>query len=394
MSDETLLTLLAEWKNEFNHTLTKNNSIGIALFSVDGDLLFANTFMRSFFKGEAHRCLLNPSFNRLNSIETNETLIFEGYLTLGDYSSVNTSIWSQVYKKHGKILVIGGIDAQQSIEQNKKLHQLNHEITGLQRELIQKKNSLENTLKQLNAKNKQLEELNATKDKFFSIIGHDLRTPFNSMLGMSELLVNKLNQYSQDKVRFFAQQIHNSSKKAYDLLENLLEWARIQKGDLSPDLDEVDPADLINEVKESTEAVAYSKDINIQTTTQGSYTVLADREMLKTTLRNLVTNALKYTHPKGTVRISTQKSAKYLQFTISDTGMGIPAEYIDYLFDLGCNLSQVGTEKEKGTGLGLILCKEFVEKHGGKIWAESEKGKGSDFHFTLPLVTNDEKDKW
>jgi len=102
-------------------------------------------------------------------------------------------------------------------------------------------------------------------------------------------------------------------------------------------------------------------------------------------MRNLVTNSIKYTHPQGTIILFTQKREQFLQFTISDTGIGIPSDYIDRLFKIDCSLSQVGTAKEKGTGLGLILCKEFVEKQGGKIWVESEKGKGSDFHFTIPL---------
>jgi len=390
MSDETILTILTEWKTEFDLTLTKNNSIGIALFSTDGELLFANAFMESFFNGEAHRCLLNPSFAKLNSIETDETLIFEGYLTLGDYSSVNTSLWSQIYRKNGKILVLGGIDAQQCIEQNKKLHQLNREITDLQRELIHKKNSLENTLKQLNATNDQLKELNATKDKFFSIIGHDLKNPFNSLLGMSNLLINNADKYSPEKVRRFAQQMHDSSKSAYNLLENLLEWARIQRGELEPDLEKINPMGVIHEVVEQTEPIANSKNINLQTVLDENHAVLADRKMLTTTLRNLVTNALKYTYPEGTVIISTKKSESYLQFTVSDTGMGIPPEYLDRLFEIDCKLSQEGTEKEKGTGLGLILCKEFVEKQGGKIRVNSEEGKGSDFHFTIPLVRSDE----
>jgi signal transduction histidine kinase len=390
MSDETILTLLAEWKTEFELTLSKNNSIGIVLFSTDGELLFANAFMKSFFNGEANRCLLNPSFDKLNSIETNETLIFEGYLTLGDYSSVNTSIWSQIYRKNGKMLVVGGIDAQQCIEQNKKLHQLNREITDLQRKLIQKKNSLENTLKQLNATNDQLKELNATKDKFFSIIGHDLKNPFNTLLGMSNLLVTNADKYSPEKVRRFAQQMHDSSKNAYNLLENLLEWARIQRGELEPDLEKIKSMGVIHEVIEQTEAIANSKNINLKTAPDQNFATLADRKMLTTTLRNLVTNALKYTYPEGTVIIRTQKSEGYLQFTVSDEGMGIPAEYLDRLFEIDCKLSQEGTEKEKGTGLGLILCKEFVEKQGGKIWVESELGKGSEFHFTIPLMMNDE----
>ncbi len=390
MADETILTILSEWKSEFETTLTKNNSLGIALFTTEGELLYANDFMKSFFKGDAKECLLNPTFEKLISTGSSNSLIFEGYMTLGDYSSVNTSIWSQVYRKNAKLLILGGIEAQQCIEQNKKLHQLNREITDLHRELIQKKKSLENTLKQLNTTNEELKELNATKDKFFSIIGHDLKNPFNSLLGMNDLLIQNADKYSPEKVRHFAEQMHNSAKSAHNLLENLLEWARIQRGELEPDLKEVDPVEVINEVKELTEPLANSKDINVQTVPEGNDPVLADKEMLKTVLRNLVTNSLKYTYSQGIVIINTQRLEHHLQFTVSDTGIGIPPEYLNRLFEIECNLSQEGTEKEKGTGLGLILCKEFVEKQGGKIWVESELGEGSDFHFTIPLWKNDE----
>ncbi len=241
------------------------------------------------------------------------------------------------------------------------------------------------TEEELRASNEELKELNATKDKFFSIIGHDLRNPFNTLLGMSELLKSNALKYPPEKVQYFAQQMHNSTKSAYNLLDNLLEWARIQRGELEPDLKEVNPTEIINEVKELTKPLANSKDINVQTAPESDDHVLADKEMLKTILRNLVTNSIKYTYSQGTVIMSTQRLEHSLQFTVSDTGMGIPSEYLDRLFEPDCDLSEQGTEKEKGTGLGLILCKEFVEKQGGKIWVESEVGKGSDFHFTIPF---------
>jgi len=228
-------------------------------------------------------------------------------------------------------------------------------------------------------------ELNATKDKFFSIIGHDLKTPFNSLLGMSDLLNRNAGKYSPEKVRYFARQTHNSAKSAYYLLDNLLAWSRIQGGELKPDLEEVIPVEIIDEVKELTKPLANSKEINVQTAPESNDPVLADKEMLNTILRNLVTNSLKYTNSRGTVIISTRRLEAHLQFTISDTGMGIPAEDLDKLFETDSNLSKSDKGGEKGTGLGLILCKEFVEKQGGKIWAESEVGKGSDFHFTVPL---------
>ncbi len=266
------------------------------------------------------------------------------------------------------------------VHDNKENH-----YNELHKDLMDKIRQQIETDLELLVSNQQLKELNAIKDKFFSIIGHDLKNPFNSLLGMNDLLIQNADEYSPEKVRHFARQMYDSSKNAYNLLENLLEWARIQRGELEPKLVEINSEEIIKEVKELTEPLANSKDINLQTAPEDNPPVLADREMLKTILRNLVTNSIKYTHPKGTVIISTKKNEEYLQFTVSDTGMGIPSGYLDRLFEIDCKLSEEGTAKEKGTGLGLILCKEFVEKQEGKIWVESEEGKGSDFHFTIPL---------
>jgi signal transduction histidine kinase len=389
MNEENILSILSEWKDEFDLTLSRNNSIGIALLNREGDLLFANSFMKSFLQGKARDKFINPGFDRLISIGGDDTLIFEGYLTLGDYSAANASLWAQVYRKANKLLVIGGIDAEQLIEQNRKLHGLNRDVIDLQRELIKKKHTLENTLKRLNNANDGLEELNATKDKFFSIIGHDLKNPFHVILGLSDLLERNADGYSPEKVRLFARKIHDSSQNAYNLLENLLKWARIQRGELKAELAKVEPLELIHEVKDSSQPGADAKNIRLEIRDDGHGWILADTEMLRTILRNLITNAIKYTHPGGKILIGTQRLESHLQFTVSDSGVGIPPEYIDQLFNVDCSLSKPGTANEKGTGLGLILCKEFVEKQGGQIWVESELEKGSDFKFTLPLYQKD-----
>ncbi|MFP4019722.1 MAG: ATP-binding protein [Bacteroidales bacterium] len=267
------------------------------------------------------------------------------------------------------------------VHDNKENH-----YNELHKDLMDKMRQHIETDLELLVSDQQLKELNATKDKFFSIIGHDLKNPFNALIGMNELLIQNAERYSPEKIRHFARQMYESSKNAHNLLENLLEWARIQRGELEVELVKINPSEIINEVKKLTEPLANSKNINLQTAPEVNHPVLADKEMLRTILRNLVSNSIKYTHPQGTIILYTQKRGQFLQFTVSDTGVGIPAQYIDKLFEIDCNLSKEGTGNEKGTGLGLILCKEFVEKQGGKIWVESEKGKGSDFHFTIPLI--------
>ena len=385
MDHENLLNILSEWEGEMDHTLTGNHSIGIALFSIEGKLLFANNFMQGFFHDDPIQCLLNPTFEKLLSLESDDVLIFEGYLTLGDYASINTSFWSQVYRKNRKLLIAGGIDGEQCIKQNKRLHQLNRDITDLQRELIQKKHALESTLNQINQKNEELKKLNATKDKLFSIIGHDLKNPFYNMFMMNELLIRNADTYTPEKIRKFASQVQTSIESGSELLENLLKWARIQKGALEPQREEVNPSRIIREVKELCLPMAEAKKIELTIHQEADPLLNIDKEMIKTVLRNLVTNAIKYTYAQGRVKVTTSQQDDGLRFTVSDTGMGIPPKYQDQLFEIDCGLSQEGTQNEKGSGLGLVLCKEFVEKHGGAIWVESELGKGTAFHFTIPF---------
>jgi len=231
----------------------------------------------------------------------------------------------------------------------------------------------------------KLQELNATKDKFFSIIAHDLKNPFNTLLGFSDLLVRNASKYSPDKIEQFAKTMNNSAKNAYQLLENLLEWSRIQTGIIEPKLEKIKPSDLIYEVTLLSEPIAKSKNIILTSENNCDDYIYADKEMTKTILRNLITNALKFTKPNGHVKISTQKMDKNVLFHVSDNGIGIEPEHIEKLFRIESKLSKIGTADEKGTGLGLILCKEFIEKNNGEIWVESELGKGSDFKFTLPI---------
>jgi signal transduction histidine kinase len=389
MLNNVILSILSEWSEEFNDSLTKGNTLSVALFSINKELLFANASIASLFKGEPYLSLLNPTFDKLLSLENSAPLIFDGFLTIGDYLSENTSILVQVYRKGNKLLVLGGVNTEQLLEQNKIMHQLNHEINNLQRQLLKEKHTLENTLTQLCEANSKLKELNTTKDKFFSIIAHDLKNPFNTLLGYSNLLIKNATKYTPEKIQKFALSMNIVSKQAFTLLENLLEWSRIQTGKLSPQLVKINPSDIIFEVKSLCDSMAKSKNINLITMIDGNKYILADEEMVKTIIRNLVTNALKFTHSQGTVVIETQTMESHVQFTVSDTGIGIEQVYIEKLFSIDCNLSKTGTDNEQGTGLGLILCKEFVEIQGGKIWVESKLGTGSDFKFTMPIYQNE-----
>ena len=260
------------------------------------------------------------------------------------------------------------INRQKLVEYNEKLEQMVTERT-----------------QELTDANLQLNELNATKDKFFSIIAHDLKNPFNSLIGYSDLLLLNAENITQDKVKRYAELMNNSAKDAYNLLGNLLEWSSIQTGKIEPHPVKIKPLELINEIKFLYEPLAVAKDIQLDISIKKEHTAIADKEMIKTVLRNLITNAIKFTHKEGIIKIETRKETNQLLVSISDNGCGIEPQHLQKLFNIDSKLSKIGTANEKGTGLGLILCKEFIEMNGGQIMVESELEKGSTFKFTIPI---------
>ncbi len=233
-------------------------------------------------------------------------------------------------------------------------------------------------------KNELLLVINAEKDKFFSIIAHDLKNPFNAIIGFSNLLAEKVHEKDYEGIEEFAEIIQDSSERAMALLMNLLEWSRSQTGRIKFAPEYYDIRELITEVTELLKGSAVQKSITISTKATGKKSAFVDKAMLGTVLRNLVSNAIKYTHHGGEIQISAVFKEDGLTFSIKDNGVGIQKKALEKLFRIDENVSTLGTEDEKGTGLGLILCKEFIEKHGGTIWAESEMGKGSVFYFSLP----------
>ena len=229
-----------------------------------------------------------------------------------------------------------------------------------------------------------LRELNATKDKFFSIIAHDLRSPFNSIIGFSSLLTKQIQDGDFAAIEKYAGIIQNSSQQAFDLLMNLLEWSRLQTGRMAFNPENIDIVTLIKQSSELLNSSAQEKSITIYTEMPVNLPFFADKAMISTILRNLISNAIKFTETGGQIVISTKQMSNELVISVLDNGVGINSESIGKLFRIDESYSTVGTQNEKGTGLGLLLCKEFIDKHGGRIWVESERGKGSRFFFSIP----------
>ncbi len=225
----------------------------------------------------------------------------------------------------------------------------------------------------------------ATKDKLFSIIAHDLKSPFHSILGLSELMIDDLYRPEDAKNKKIVTHIRTSAQSTLVLLDNLLNWSTTQTGQTSITLEQQSFSSLIKEIFELLSSAAENKKIDLNFLAPEEIIVHADLNMVKTVLRNLVSNAIKFTHPNGKINVYARQSNGFVEITVSDNGVGMDDEAISKLFQLETNESTYGTQNEKGSGLGLILCKEFVEKHGGEIWVESEVDKGSAFRFTLPL---------
>ena len=253
----------------------------------------------------------------------------------------------------------------------------------LLKEIDQKTILLKNT--RIQEDKLKLEELNVTKDKLFSIIAHDLRSPFNSILGFSELLIKNTKDFDVAKTEKYLEIINSSAKNTLTLLDNLLNWAKTQTGQIKCKPEKINLGVIIKEVLETFSSISKNKNITLNFIQSDTIEVYSDVNMLKTVLRNLICNAIKFTHPKGTIKISIIQNQNNIEITISDNGVGMNKETQRKLFKIDPTIIATGTAAEKGSGLGLILCKEFVEKLQGKIWVESELGKGSDFKFTLPL---------
>lgn len=252
--------------------------------------------------------------------------------------------------------------------------------------LAEQKNKIEATNLVLEKQKHDLEQANATKNKFFSIIAHDMLSPFNAIIGLSKILLEEHSEIDNKERERLIKSVVNSSGSAYNLLENLLEWSRTQTDDISLHPDTYDVNFLLSSPLLYIENSAKDKNIEVVNMVNTKFPVLADIDMLKTVLRNLNSNAVKFTPEGGEITIRAWQTETETFFSIEDSGVGISKEKQKILFDITKKTNTLGTNREKGTGLGLILCKEFVEKHGGEIWVESEVNNGSKFIFTIPKV--------
>ncbi len=269
-------------------------------------------------------------------------------------------------------------------EQAEEIKTNNENLKDINELLVDKQKVILEQSEQMKEANQQLSLLNATKDKFFSIIAHDLRNPFNAVSGFSNLLIKKIDTITQEKSLKYLNTIYTASKTGNNLLENLLQWSRSQTGHITFEPVRLDLFTIAEEVLKLIEGDAEQKNISIKQLIDQNIFVFADENMLKTVFRNIVSNAIKFSYENGTIILKSGINNQFVEVNISDSGVGISKENIEKLFRIDVTVSTKGTLNESGTGLGLVLCKEFIEKNGGKIWVESEVAKGSSFIFTIP----------
>ncbi|MFA7289213.1 MAG: PAS domain S-box protein [Melioribacteraceae bacterium] len=252
---------------------------------------------------------------------------------------------------------------------------------GVSKEITERKR-IEEEIKKRNA---ELIKVNAEKDKFFSIIAHDLKNPFVGILGLTELMSDSSETFSPDEIIKNSKILNETARKFFKLLENLLKWAQVQNGSINYNPVDMDISETIIQSIDSINQRAVQKNITIIYANNNEQKILADEKMIETVLRNILSNAVKFTRKYGKVVVkSTRLENGSIEVSVSDDGVGMREEDVVRLFRIEEKVSTLGTDGELSTGLGLLLCKEFIDMHGGKIWVKSKVGEGSSFSFTLP----------
>lgn len=352
----------------------ENANIGMCLVDLKGNLFKVNSQMASIFgysTDELEQMNVNEIAHSDSKVVSPE---FIKNSTTGTISQ--TEFEKSYFHKNGSIICCLVRSSIIKDENNNPLFFISHiqDITD--------KKIAENVLFE---QKEELQKLNSEKDKFFSIIAHDLINPFNSIINFSNLLEGHVKNKENEEIEEISKIIHRSSNRMMNLLVNLMEWSQSKTGRMEFVPTHFEMEDLINDAILLFDETAKQKNISILKSIKLSKPILADRNMLFTVVRNLISNAIKYSNIDGIINITVEENKGVLDVSVSDNGVGIEYERIQKLFQLNEIYSTLGTEREKGTGLGLILCKEFIEKHNGKIWVESTINKGSVINFSIPI---------
>ena len=347
------------------------NPSGMELFgipSIDNDELKNIDIGKTFYLDEGERNKFKQELEKNGFVKDYEINIRK---LSGTVATVRET--SHIVKdSEGNIIAYRGI--LRDITEQKKSE-------GKLKQLIER---LEYVNNQLKTSEEELKSTNSSKDKFFSIIAHDLRSPFSSLLSFSEFLIEDIDELSKEDIKSFAEKIHDSAKNVFTLLENLLQWSRIQSGKIPYQPSSFNISFKINQVIELLSDNAANKKIHIINEASPNAVVFADEDMIFSVIQNLLSNAIKFTNERGSIVFRSLIKASSIDISVTDTGVGIKEEDLPKLLRLDIHHTTYGTKDEKGSGLGLIICKEMIERNRGKIHVESKVGVGTTFTFTLP----------
>ena len=284
----------------------------------------------------------------------------------------------------GFFIVVVVVFAGYIIFANVKVKKINKALVQKNEEVITQKETIQSKVRALDEKNEELKSINQIKDKLISVIAHDLKNPFNSISGYSEVIITQLKSYSESELLSFLRIIHDNAIKGNMLLDNLLQWSRLQTNTLQFSPDKQNLFRLVIDELFFVQHTAKEKNIQINTDIDKNLFVFADTNMLKTIIRNLVSNSIKFTRNNGVVNILAKTTTNGVLIEVNDTGTGISPEVKEKLFTGQSGVTTTGENGEKGTGLGLMICKDFVDMHQGQIWAESTVGEGTSVFIELP----------
>ncbi len=380
-----MISMLTNWTTEVDGAIFNSELHYMAVLNTQGEVLFANKVMQSFFDKDGVDTFTQPTFKDLIRKNSKQVLIYEGILSICGFDNLNTSFNAKVYKKENELLILGSIDFNELDNVNNRLVELTSELSNMQRQLYSEKEELKRLDTELQLKNKELKELLLTRDKFYAIISHDLRSPFLAILGFAEMIENKAKANDFSNIAYLSTVLHKAAKLSFNLLDNLLHWSRLQRNKIKVNKQEVDLQALFQEVLELYQANVLEKEIRLSNLVEKGSFIDSDKNILKAIIRNLLSNATKFTNKGDNIEIGAKKSISELIIWVKDNGVGMTENEVKKLYNVNTHFTKFGTENEMGYGIGLIVTHGFVQKLNGRIWVESKKQEGSTFFVALPF---------
>jgi PAS domain S-box-containing protein len=370
-------------RRKLTQELSENRTKLKAIIDTTPAMIFVKDLNRNF-------TLVNKSFEATFGITEGEILMKDNSKIVSDEDFIIAKKEDELVMTEGKIIwnierpFILPDKSKMFVSINKApLFDENHDVIGLVGVMddITKRKVYEDEIEK---SREELVKINSQKDKFFSIIAHDLRSPFAGMLGLSELLLEEYPDFSEDERKYYIRQIHFSLKNLLSLVDNLLTWARLQINRIDFAPEEVNLKEIIFSVFQTQQITANNKKISLNSNLEHDINIFADPDMIETVIRNLVSNAIKFTNSDGAINVNVINFDDSVTVEVEDNGIGMSKEVANNLFNLEKKVTTKGTNNEQGTGLGLIICKEFIERHKGTILVKSELGVGTTISFTIP----------